>query len=113
MVLGGGGRLLRPIVDQINRQPLDVTSAEVTNTVYVVTSRDRQKEALTLLEQELEDLKYPTRGLKVQPFGERNVKIEATLSASSVDGAIMDIILAHLSALPMVRQAYWSASTTE
>ena len=105
--------LLRPIVDQINRQPLDVTSAEVTNTVYVVTSSDRQKEALTLLEQELEDLKYPTRGLKVQPFGERNVKIEAILSASSVDGAVMDIIVAHLSALPMVRQAYWSASTTE
>ena len=27
--------------------------------------------------------------------------------------AVMDIIVAHLSALPMVRQAYWSASTTE
>ncbi len=30
--------LLRPIVNQINRLPLDVQSAEVTNTVYVVTS---------------------------------------------------------------------------
>ena len=38
--------LLRPIVDKINRQPLDVTSAEVTNSVYVVTRSDRQKEAL-------------------------------------------------------------------
>ena len=105
--------LLRPIVDQINRQPLDVTSAEVTNSVYVVTRSDRQKEALALLEQELEDLNYPTRDLEVLPFGERNVKIQATLAATSVDGAVMDIIVAHLSALPMVRQAYWSASTTE
>ncbi|MEO8013648.1 MAG: MgtC/SapB family protein [Polaromonas sp.] len=105
--------LLRPIVDQINRQPLDVTSAEVTNSVYVVTSSERQKEALALLEQELEDLNYPTRDLEVLPFGERNVKIQATLAATSVDGAIMDTIVAHLSALPMVRQAYWSASTTE
>ena len=105
--------LLRPIVDQINRQPLDVTSAEVTNSVYVVTRSDRQKEALVLLEQELEDRNYPTRDLEVLPFGERNVKIQATLAATSVDGAVMDIIVAHLSALPMVRQAYWSASTTE
>lgn len=105
--------LLRPIVDQINRQPLDVTSAEVTNSVYVVTRSERQKEALALLEQELEDLNYPTRDLKVLPFGERNVKIQATLTATAVDGAVMDIIVAHLSALPMVRQAYWSASTTE
>ncbi|MEO7401742.1 MAG: MgtC/SapB family protein [Polaromonas sp.] len=105
--------LLRPVVDQINRQPLDVTSAEVTNTVYVVTGSERQKEVLVVLEQELEDLHYPTRGLEVQPFGDRNVKIQATLAATSVDGAIMDRIVAHLSALPMVRQAYWSASTTE
>ena len=105
--------LLRPIVDQINRQPLDAKSVEVTNSFYVVTRSDRQKEALALLEQELEDLHYPTRDLKVLPFGERNVKIQATLTATSVDGAIMDRIVDHLSALPMVRQAYWSTSTTE
>ena len=105
--------LLRPIVDKINRQPLDVTSAEVTNSVYVVTRSDRQKEALVLLEQELEDRNYPTRDLEVLPFGERNVKIQATLAATSVDGVVMDSIVEHLSALSMVRQAYWSSSTTE
>ena len=105
--------LLRPIVDQINRQPLDVTSAEVTNSVYVVTRSDRQKEALVLLEQELEDRNYPTRDLEVLPFGERNVKIQATLAATSVDGVVMDSIVDHLLALSMVRQAYWSSSTTE
>lgn len=105
--------LLRPIVDKINRQPLDVTSAEVTNSVYVVTRSDRQKEALVLLEQELEDRNYPTRDLEVLPFGERNVKIQATLAATSVDGVVMDSIVDHLSTLSMVRQAYWSSSTTD
>ncbi|SFC62021.1 putative Mg2+ transporter-C (MgtC) family protein [Polaromonas sp. OV174] len=105
--------LLRPVVDKINSQPLDVQSAEVTNTVYVVTSSERQKEALALLEKELEDLHYPTRDLEVHPFGGENVKIEATLAATSVNGAVMDLIVEHLAALPMVRQAYWSASTTE
>ena len=105
--------LLRPIVDKINRQPLDVTSAEVTNTVYVVTSSKRQQETMKLLEKELEDMDYPTRDLEVHPFGSDNIKIQATLVATAVDGAVMDEIVKHLAELPMVRQAYWSASTTE
>lgn len=35
--------LLRPIVNNINRQPLDVVSAEVTNIVYVIARRSQQK----------------------------------------------------------------------
>ena len=50
--------------------------------------------------------------LKMLPFGERNVKIKATLAAMSVDGAVMDRIVAHFSALPMVRKASWSSSAT-
>ncbi|GBU15282.1 methyltransferase [Polaromonas sp.] len=105
--------LLRPIVDKINRQPLDVRSAEVTNTVYVVTSSERQQEAMTLLEKELEDMNYPTRDLAVHSFGSDNVKIEATLAATAVDGLAVDQLVQRLAALPMVIQAYWSASTTE
>ncbi|MES2364147.1 MAG: MgtC/SapB family protein [Pseudomonadota bacterium] len=105
--------LLRPIVNQINRLPLDVQSAEVTNTVYVVTSGERQKEVLAILEQALEDLHYPTHDLEVFAFGDDDVKIQATLAATSVDGAVMDQMVKRLSDLPVVSQAYWSASTTE
>jgi putative Mg2+ transporter-C (MgtC) family protein len=105
--------LLRPIVDQINRQPLDVKSAEVTNSVYVVTSGERQKEVLVILEKELESLQYPTHDLEVHAFGDEDVKIEATLAATSVDGKIMDQMVQRLADLPMVSQAYWSASTTD
>lgn len=31
--------LLRPIVNAINRKPLDVESVEVTNTIYVIAER--------------------------------------------------------------------------
>jgi putative Mg2+ transporter-C (MgtC) family protein len=46
--------LLRPIVNNINRQPLDVVSAEVTNIVYVIARRSQQKAVFALLEAELE-----------------------------------------------------------
>lgn len=38
--------LLRPIVNTINRKPLDVESVEVTNTVYVIAERTHQKMGL-------------------------------------------------------------------
>ena len=105
--------LLRPIVNRINRLPLDVHSAEVTNSVYVVTSGERQKEVLAILEKALEDLQYPTHDLAVHAFGDDDVKIQATLAATSVDGVVMDQMVKRLADLPMVSQAFWSASTTE
>ncbi len=105
--------LLRPIVNAINRKPLDVSSAEVTNTVYVIASRERQKEVLAMLEAELERGNYPTRDLDIHAFGEDEVEIEATLAATSVDGDELDTLVQRLSASFMVSQAFWSPSTTE
>ena len=105
--------LLRPIVNRINRLPLDVHSAEVTNSVYVVTSGEHQKEVLAILEKALEDLHYPTHDLAVSAFGDDDVKIQATLAATSVDGVVMDQMVKRLADLPRVSQAFWSASTTE
>ena len=105
--------LLRPIVNSIHRKPLDVKSTEVTNTLYVITNRERQKEALAYLENLLESNNYPTRDLAIHAFGEKEVKIEATLAATSVDGEELDQIVKNLTSLPLFNQAFWSASTTD
>ncbi|MDY7549242.1 MgtC/SapB family protein [Glaciimonas sp. CA11.2] len=105
--------LLRPIVNAINRKPLDLASVEVTNTVYVIADRSHQKAVMTLLEQELERSNYPTRDLDLHAFGHDEVEIEATLAATSVDGDELDALTQRLAALPAVRQAFWSPSTTE
>lgn len=68
--------LLRPVVNRINRQPMDTEAVEVTNTVYVVAPRTRQKEAMQQLEAALGMANYPTRGLVVHAFGEDAVEIE-------------------------------------
>lgn len=105
--------LLRPIVNRINRQPLDVTSSEVTNTVYVIAARSHRKQALALLEGMLEAANFPTNDLSVHAFGQNEVEIEATLLATSVDGDELDKMTERLAAEPYVSQAFWSPSTTE
>lgn len=105
--------LLRPVVNRINRQPIDVDTVEVTNTVHIIAPLDRQKEALQCLEDALESANYHTHGLEVEAFGEDAVQIEATLSASAVDGDEMDRMLKMLLDKTCISQAYWSASTTE
>lgn len=105
--------LLRPIVNAINRQPLDVESVEVTNVVYVIAERAHQKEVLAAVESELERNRYPIRDLEVHAFGAEDVEIEATLTVTSVDGDELDAIMRRLEKLPAVRQAFWSPSTSE
>ncbi|MDR1994867.1 MAG: MgtC/SapB family protein [Azonexus sp.] len=105
--------LLRPIVNTINRKPLDMESVEVTNTVYVIAERMHQKKVMALLGEELERSDYPTRDLDIHAFGEDEVEIEATLVATSVDGDELDALVSRLAALPAVKQAFWSPSTTE
>ncbi|MCS4258099.1 putative Mg2+ transporter-C (MgtC) family protein [Pseudomonas protegens] len=105
--------LLRPIVNNINRQPLDVVSAEVTNIVYVIAHRSKQKAVFALLEAELARCNYPASDVDVHAFGTEDVEIEATLATTSVDGDELDVLVARLSTSPWVQQAFWSPSTTE
>ena len=105
--------LLRPIVNNINRQPLDVISSEVTYMVYVIARRHQQKAALALLEAELERSNYPASDLDVHAFGQDEVEIEGTLMATSVDGDELDALITRISISPLVVQAFWSPSTTE
>ncbi|MCP1119138.1 MgtC/SapB family protein [Robbsia andropogonis] len=105
--------LLRPIVNSINRKPLDVESVEVTNTVHVIAERLHQKRVMKMLEDALENSDHPTRDLDLHAFGQDEIEIEATLVATSVDGDELDALVQKLAAIPGVRQAFWSPSTTE
>ena len=105
--------LLRPIVNSINRKPIDVESVEVTNTLYVIAEREHQKKVMAQLEEVLERGNYPMRDLNVHAFGQDEVEIEATLTSTSVDGDELDGLVAQLQALSFVRQAFWSPSTTD
>ena len=105
--------LLRPVADRVNREPLDASRVEATNMVKVVVARSQQKEALESLEQMLEECSVPARDIEVQSFGEDEIAIEATLTAASVEGDELDRLVSRLTALPAIRQAFWSSSTRD
>ena len=105
--------LLRPVVNQINRQPLEERFSEATYTVTVVCERDAQADAREKLVEWLEAANYPIRDIDQEPFGDEDVEMEAVLYATAVDGEELDKVMDRLQALPGVLQAFWSASADD
>ena len=105
--------LLRPLVNAMNRQPLDTEAVEATYTVYVIAARQDRQNALEQVEQALESAGYPIRELQQHAFGQGEVEIEATLMTTSVDGDALDAVVDGLSKRPQIHQEFWSPSTSE
>lgn len=109
----GSNTLLRPIVNALHRTPIDEMSSELTYQMCVITSMEEQKHALSTMEQLLDVAKYPIGDIAVEPFGDDDVEIRATLMSTSVDAADLDRVIAHLAAKPYVSQAFWNPVTSE
>ncbi|MDD2660986.1 MAG: MgtC/SapB family protein [Methylococcales bacterium] len=108
-----GNTLLRPIVNAINRTPINDKTSEVTYTVCVICNRQRQKEARDQLENLLETCNYPISDFDIHPFMQNEVQIFATLLPTSIDSDELDRIVDQLVAAGSISQAYWSPSTSE
>ncbi|MFO7579496.1 MAG: MgtC/SapB family protein [Nitrosomonas halophila] len=110
--------LLRPIVNRVDRQPIDIESVEATYTFYVIAFyvialRNQRKEALALLERSFESAGIPLRDIEVHAFGAHEIEIEATLLPTSIDGEELDALVKQIRMEDYVSQAFWSPSTTE
>lgn len=105
--------LLRPIVNRVDRQPIDIESVEATYTFYVIALRNQRKEALALLERSFESAGIPLRDIEVHAFGAHEIEIEATLLPTSIDGEELDALVKQIRMEDYVSQAFWSPSTTE
>jgi len=105
--------LLRPIVNLINRQPLDTQFVEVTNSVFIITPKNSQKKALKHLINTLEQAGYQAQDIQVKQFSDDDVEIQAVLTATAIDGQQMDALINSLSNLEYVNQAFWSPSTSD
>jgi len=97
----------------INKQPLDMESVEVTNSIYIITPKHAQKIALKQFIEKLESAGYQTQDVEVHQFGADDVEIQAVLTDSAVEGAQMDALIEEISNMDYVTQAYWSPSTTD
>jgi putative Mg2+ transporter-C (MgtC) family protein len=108
-----GNTLLRPLVNAIDRIPLNETSSEASYEIVVTTDGLRAAEIRETLDERLEAAKYPVRATEVAYRSEDNVEIIATLVPLVVNAAELDRVTAELAKLPGVRHATWNVSALE
>lgn len=104
---------MRPIVSFIKKQPLDTDAVEVTNSVYIITSKHAQTHALKQFIQTLEAAGFQTQDIEVHQFGSDDVEMQAVLTASAVDGDEMDQLIEKITNQDFVIPAFWSPSATD
>lgn len=108
-----GNTLLRPLVNAIDRIPLNEQSSEATYEIVVTTDAKHAAEVRDFLNERLEATNYPLRETKVVYRSNDNVEIAAMLVSLAVEAAELDAVVAELSKQPGVSYATWHVSALE
>ncbi len=108
-----GNTLLRPLVNAINRAPIDEAATEAIYEVRMTTAADDIDEARELLRERLEAANYPVQDMEVDDREQGEVELIATLSGTAAVPKELDDIVTRLEANPLVRSATWNSRTTE
>ena len=108
-----GNTLLRPLVNAINRAPIDEGTTEAIYEVHMTTRTDHLDDARELLREELDAANYPPQDIEVLEREHGATELVATLLGATADPRELDAIVARLDASPLVESASWSLRTTE
>jgi putative Mg2+ transporter-C (MgtC) family protein len=106
-----GNTLLRPLVNAINRKPLNEQASEATYEIIVTTDA---AEAAGLREAVIEKLNaasYPVRETTLVHRPPDIVEIVAVLVSSAVEPEELEGVIVEIARLPGVTHATWEAST--
>jgi len=106
-----GNTLLRPLVDLVNRQPID-TSTEALYRIHVTCEPEAVAAARDLLDAELERFHYPVREVELLSDNEDVVELAAILVPTTAATGDLDAIVAHLANHAEIDSATWSVSAT-
>jgi putative Mg2+ transporter-C (MgtC) family protein len=102
-----GNTLLRPIVNAINRFPLDEHSSEATYEVRLTATPDAAADARELLVDHLERANYPVAAVDTFDGADDAVEVVATLVSTSVVPEELDAVTTHLEKQRGVTHATW------
>jgi len=104
-----GNTLLRPLVNAINRIPLDEAASEANYQVRLTSTPEGAAEAREALVEALEGANYPVADVDTTERGDDLVDIVATLVATSVVADELDAIASKLERAPCVEHATWES----
>ncbi len=108
-----GNTLLRPLVNAIDRIPLNERSSEATYEISITTDAKRSGEVRDVMNDRLEAASYPVRETRIVFHGSDNVEVSAVLVPLAVEPAELDAVVAELSKVPGVSHATWNVSALE
>jgi putative Mg2+ transporter-C (MgtC) family protein len=107
-----GNTLLRPLVNYINRLPIDMVTTEARYRVHVVVDHSKIAAARDILDETLERVGYPILEIETMSETDTQVELAATLVPTSADPVVLDAVVAQLDKATPVLSATWSVSTT-
>jgi len=107
-----GNTFLRPLVNMIERAPIDESQTESTFEIRVTTDEASRDAVREIVEERLEAAKYPAREIR-ESEREEGVEIVATLAATSVEAGELDALVAALGRLESVSHATWSSRASD
>jgi putative Mg2+ transporter-C (MgtC) family protein len=108
-----GNTLLRPLVNAIDRIPLNEKSSEATYEVIVTTDGTDAPGLRDAVIEKLNDANYPVRETTVVHRASNLVEIAAVLVSSAVEPEELEAVIGDISLLPGVTHATWEASTLD
>jgi putative Mg2+ transporter-C (MgtC) family protein len=108
-----GNTLLRPLVNAINRIPLDEKTSEATYYFKLAVTSHALPTMRDRLVEQLEGANYPVADVEVVEIGDGMLEIVATLVPTAIDPAELDAVAADLQKQTGVRHATWEANTAD
>jgi putative Mg2+ transporter-C (MgtC) family protein len=104
---------LRPLVNFIERIPIDEHAAEATYQVHVTAKQEMRDDVRDMLVDKLDAATYPIREITVLERGEDKVELIATLAATSADAHELDAVAAAFEGAPGVVYATWTSRASD
>jgi putative Mg2+ transporter-C (MgtC) family protein len=107
-----GNTLLRPLVNYVNRRPINERVTEATYTIHATCGHEAISDVRDLLFSVLEAANYPIRDIDTLSEGEDQVELAADLVPNTAEPAELDAAVAALKKSPAIRSATWTMGTT-
>jgi putative Mg2+ transporter-C (MgtC) family protein len=108
-----GNTLLRPLVNAINRIPLDEKALEATYYFKLAVTAEALPDMRDQLVERLENANYPVAGIEVVETSDDLLEIVAKLVSTAVDPNELNAVVSDLQRQPGVRHATWVVSTAD
>lgn len=102
---------LRPLVDAINRIPVEGRSVEATYLVTLTTTEQQAQGLGDELVARLEAAQLPVGEVRIEPRAGGAADVVATLTSTIVDAVELDQVTDAMQALPGVRHVTWQGRT--